>query len=142
MGFERVYDYLPGKVAWFAAGLPSEGTNGDAARAGALARPVETCGIDATIGDVVDRFDGPGSVVIVTHDDVVVGLLRAEVGGLPAATPVTDAMQPGPPTVRPSIQGAELAESMAGDHQDRVLVTTYTGKLLGLIHKDDLHGQR
>ena len=25
LGFERVYDYVPGKADWFASGLPKEG---------------------------------------------------------------------------------------------------------------------
>ena len=44
MGFEKVYDYVPGKADWSASGLPTEGTLasvltiGDAAR-----RDVPTC---------------------------------------------------------------------------------------------------
>ena len=38
LGFERVYDYVPGKADWFASGLPKEGrlasvpTRGETAR--------------------------------------------------------------------------------------------------------------
>jgi hypothetical protein len=46
LGFEMVYDYVPGKADWFASGLPKEGrlalvpTIGDAAR-----REVPTCAV-------------------------------------------------------------------------------------------------
>jgi len=141
MGFQDVCDYVPGKVAWFAAGRPSEGSKGDTDRAGTLARDVATCAVDDTIGGVAGLFRDTDPIVVVTRDDVVVGLLRPEAVGLPDATLVSAAMQPGPSTVRPSIVAAELAQSMVDDHEDRVLVTTFTGHLVGLIRRDDLDGR-
>src|SRR3954454_23611829 len=44
LGFEDVFDYVPGKVDWIARGLPTDGENVDAHRVGRLARDdVATC---------------------------------------------------------------------------------------------------
>jgi hypothetical protein len=66
IGFEKVYDYVPGKAAWFADGLPKEGklasvpTIGDAAR-----RDVPTCAqvrrVSAWRGSVSGRRVGTGA---------------------------------------------------------------------------------
>ena len=50
-------------------------------------------------------------------------------------------MQPAPPTVRPSITAAELAQSMDKDHRTYVLVSLLDGTLLGIIQREDLYGQ-
>jgi hypothetical protein len=56
IGFERVYDYVPGKADWFASGLPREGklasvpTIGEAAR-----RDVPTCAPAEKVGAVRER---------------------------------------------------------------------------------------
>jgi rhodanese-related sulfurtransferase len=146
LGFE-VLHYVAGKAAWLAMGLPAEGTIPHRSRAGALARPAATIGIDATIGDLeaverpTERSDETDCLTVVTDDEIVVGLLSAEAGRLPDDTPVTAAMQPGPPTVRPSIRADELAQSMDRNRESRILVTTLDGRLVGLVHRDDLLGQ-
>lgn len=141
LGFGEVLDYTAGKAAWLAEGLPAEGTRRDSERAGAVARRVPTCGPDDTIESVASDLDRPPGVVVVTDDEgTVLGLLRSEVADLPPDTPVAQAMQPGPATVRPSITRRELAESMDRQRQDRVLVTTSSGMLLGLVTHEDLGG--
>ena len=56
LGFEKVYDYMPGKADWLASGLPKEGklanipTLGEAAR-----RNVPTCGLRDRVGDARER---------------------------------------------------------------------------------------
>jgi rhodanese-related sulfurtransferase len=140
LGFTDVYDYTASKVAWFAAGLPAEGSKPDSSRAGVICRPVPTAGPDELVGELAARFEDSNVVAVVTAGDVVLGLVRSEVLGLPPDTPVARAMQPGPVSVRPSITAAELADSMAKDHRDQVLVTTLDGHLLGIVWRDDLHG--
>jgi CBS domain-containing protein len=133
---------VPGKAAWLAAGLPSEGLLGDASRAGAVAhRDVPTCRPDETVGDLAERMEGWEACVVTSEEGVVLGLVRREALGVPAGTPVERALQPGPPSVRPSIPVEELAASMQEDHEERVLVTTFTGRLVGLVRLEDLHGQ-
>jgi rhodanese-related sulfurtransferase len=59
LGFEKVYDYVPGKVDWFASGLPKEGrlaslpTIGDSAR-----RDVPTCAPAEKVENAWNRVGG------------------------------------------------------------------------------------
>jgi 3-mercaptopyruvate sulfurtransferase SseA len=59
LGFERVYDYVPGKADWSASGLPTEGTLasvpdiGDAAR-----RDAPTCTPTEKVGAHDGAHDG------------------------------------------------------------------------------------
>src|SRR5918992_4509905 len=82
LGFEKVYDYVPGKADWFASGLPREGklasvpTIGDAAQ-----RDVPTCAPAEKVGAVRDRVRnkvGWDRCVVVSKERVVLGLLRKE----------------------------------------------------------------
>src|SRR3712207_9209034 len=79
LGFEKVYDYAPGKADWFASGLPREGRLaslpiiGDAAR-----RDVPTCAPAQKVESAWDRVRAAGSdaCVVVNRDRIVLGLLR------------------------------------------------------------------
>ena len=141
-GFTDVYDYVASKAAWMAQGLPVEGTKPASSRAGAIARPVPTCGFDGTIGDLKGRFGDSDRCVITNDAGVVLGVVRKEVEHLPADTPISEVLQPAPPTVRPSISAPELAESMSRDNRPYVLVTNIEGVLVGIIERRDLYGQR
>jgi len=141
LDFRDVYDYTASKAAWIAEGLPSEGTTRASGRAGALARGIPTCELNESIGQLADRWDEQGLIVVVDDESVVLGLLRRETSGLPPDTPVETAMQLAPPTVRPSITASELAKSMVKDDRESVLVTTLDGRLIGFIGRDDLHGE-
>ncbi len=61
LGFEKVYDYVPGKADWFASGLPKEGrlasvpTIGDAAR-----RDVPTCAPAEKVENAWNRVQAVG----------------------------------------------------------------------------------
>ncbi len=45
LGFEEVYDYVPGKADWVAAGLPTDGSGERTARVvDVIDRSVPTCG--------------------------------------------------------------------------------------------------
>jgi CBS domain-containing protein len=137
LGFGDVYDYAASKTAWLGAGLPVEGEVADVDRAFAFVEPVPTCPPNATIGDIADalRADGTVVVVVVDGDGTVLGALHPAAAGLPADTPVLDAAQPGPASVRPSITRHELAASMDDGGQDHVLVTTFDGHLVGLLRR-------
>ena len=141
LGYTDVYDYVASKTGWMGEGLPTEGTARASARAGAIARPVPTCGLDATVGDLHDQFGEDELCVVVDESQTVLGIVRRDILSLPAATRVLAAMQPGPPSVRPSITASELAESMEQDGRRYVLVTTSLGRLRGLIARADLDGQ-
>jgi CBS domain-containing protein len=143
MGFTRVFDYPPGRIGWAARGLPTEGQIGDRSRVGALARrDVPRCRVDETIGAVAARVDGGPDddswCVVLSSDDVVVGLLRPEALVLEPDRPVATAMIPAPGTVRPHLRIPELARQLDHDHLGRILVTTAEGVFVGLVHREDL----
>jgi rhodanese-related sulfurtransferase len=140
LGFRDVYDYAGSKTAWLAEGLPVEGEVAPEDRAGARATRPPTCPPDATIGDVTDALtaDATTVVVVVDDEDVVVGALHPRAAGLPATTPVLDAADPGPATVRPSITRFELAQSMDDGGQHHVIVSTSHGRLLGVVRRAEL----
>jgi rhodanese-related sulfurtransferase/CBS domain-containing protein len=142
LGFTDVYHYTASKAAWLASGLPVEGTVPAASRAGSIARrDVPRCSLGEKVGDVRERFDDAGLCVVVDDEDVVLGVVREEVTGLPDETLVDEVLQPGPPTARPSITADELARNLDQDARPHILVTTLEGRLVGLIRRTDLHGQ-
>jgi len=142
-GFTDVYDYVASKAAWMAQGLPVNGSSPTSARAGAIARSVPTCAFGDCVGDLEAQFsDGTDLCVVTDHAGVVLGVVRSEVQQLPDGIPVSEVLQPAPPTVRPSISAPELADSMRRDDRPYVLVTHLDGVLVGIIERGDLYGQR
>jgi CBS domain-containing protein len=140
LGFEKVYDYVPGKADWFASGLPREGkvalspTIGDAAR-----RDVPTCAPVEKIGVVRERVRKAGwdRCVVVNKERVVLGLLREkEVSSDPEAS-VEEVMRNGPATFRPNEPVVKMAKRMQDRGATAVLVTTSDGKLVGLLYRED-----
>ena len=140
LGFEKVYDYVPGKADWFASGLPKEGrlasvpTIGDAAR-----RDVPTCAPAEKVENAWDRVRAAGweVCVVVNKGRVVLGLLRGkELSSDPGAT-VERVMRSGPTTFRPDAPVGKMAERMRERGARTVLVTTSDGRLFGLLYRDD-----
>ncbi len=140
LGFEKVYDYVPGKADWFASGLPKEGrlasvpTIGDAAR-----RDVPTCAPAEKVENAWDRVRAAGwdACVVVNKNRIVLGLLREkELSSDPGAT-VERVMRSGPTTFRPDVPVGKMAERMRERVARTVLVTTSDGRLVGLLYRDD-----
>jgi CBS-domain-containing membrane protein len=140
LGFEKVYDYVPGKADWFASGLPKEGrlaslpTIGDAAR-----RDVPTCAPAEKIENAWNRVQVAGwdACVVVNKERVVLGLLREkELSSDPGAT-VERVMRSGPTTFRPDVPVGKMADRMRERGAHTVLVTTSDGRLVGLLYRDD-----
>lgn len=135
LGFTEVYDYTGSKVEWLAMGLPFEGSKRAEDRAGALADPaIPTCHPDTSCREAFAA--GHELVVVVDDEQVVVGTLRATAADLDV--PAHEAMAPGPPTVRPSIDRWQLAESMDRNSEGEILVTTLDGVLVGLVTRERL----
>jgi CBS domain-containing protein len=140
LGFERVYDYVPGKADWFASGLPMEGkmalspTIGDAAR-----RDVPTCAPVERIGVVRERVRKMGwdRCVVVNKERVVLGLLREKELSSNTKAPVEEAMRNGPATFRPNEPVGKMAKRMQDREATAVLVTTSDGRLVGLLYGKD-----
>jgi|SRR5215208_7364169 len=104
LGFSEVYDYVPGKADWFAAGLPMEGTRantptiGDAAR-----RDVPTYSPQVKIGAARERVREAGwdRCVVVGKERVVLGLREQELDADPEAT-AEEAIGTAPPRFGPT----------------------------------------
>ncbi len=140
LGFEKVYDYAPGKADWFASGLPREGRLaslpiiGDAAR-----RDVPTCAPAERVESAWDRVRAAGwdACVVVNKDRIVLGLLREKEVSLGSGVTVELVMRSGPTTFRPDVPVGKMAERMRKRGARTVLVTTSDGRLVGLFYRDD-----
>ena len=140
LGFERVYDYVPGKADWFASGLPKEGrlaslpTIGDAAR-----RDVPTCAPAEKVESAWDRVRAAGwdACVVVNKERVVLGLLREKELASDAKATAEEVMRNGPATFRPDEPLEKMAKRMRERGARTVLVTTSDGRLVGLVYRED-----
>jgi CBS domain-containing protein len=140
LGFEKVYDYVPGKADWFANGLPKEGklasipTIGEAAQ-----RDVPTCGPEERVADARDRAREAGfdRCVVVNEVRVVLGLLREEERPKHPEPSVETVMRAGPATFRPNEPVGKIAERMREREASSILVTTPDGRLIGLLYRKE-----
>jgi CBS domain-containing protein len=140
LGFESVYDYVPGKADWSASGLPMEGklasvpTIGDVAR-----RDVPTCAPAEKHENAGDRVRAAGwdACVVVNKERVVLGLLREKEFSLDPEASVVEVMRNGPTTFRPNEPVVKVAKRMRERGVRTVLVTTSDGRLVGLLYRED-----
>jgi predicted transcriptional regulator len=145
LGFERVYDYVPGKADWFASGLPREGNLASIPTVGDVARPeVPTCSPKEKASNARERTRGAGwdTCVVVNEERVVFGLVRIkeELESDPAAT-VEEVMVAGPTTYRPNVPVGKAVERMRKRGVPAVLVTTSDGRLIGQLYREDAERQ-
>jgi rhodanese-related sulfurtransferase/CBS domain-containing protein len=141
LGFTEVYDYRTGKQDWIGAGLPTEGTNTQRPRlVDVVRRDVPTCSLGERLGDVRDRAIAAGwdACVVVSHDRVVLGLLRAKELQADPQLLVERVMRPGPSTYRPFVSVEEMRRTMTERNLESSPVTTSDGKLVGLVRKQDV----
>jgi predicted transcriptional regulator len=136
-----VFDYRPGKQAWYEENGPREGKRTDEIWIGDVADDtVPTCSLKERVGELRDRVraDGRDTCVVVNAERVVLGLLRKKaLEANPLAT-AEEVMVSGPKTFRPNVTLQELLKSMR-DHniETNSLVTTSEGRLLGVISRVD-----
>ena len=90
--------------------------------------------------DVRERARAAGwdACVVVNEARIVMGLLHAEQLGRKGDLTAESAMRPGPSTFRPHVPIAEMAEVMAQHDLPNAPVTTSTGKLIGLLVREDV----
>ena len=69
---------------------------------------------------------------------IVMGLLRAAELGRNDDVTIEAAMRPGPSTLRPNIEIAEVAAFMAEHDLPNTPVTTASGELIGLLLREDV----
>lgn len=142
LGFEQVYDYVPGKSDWLARGLPTEGEGAGRRRVGALARDdVVVCALDDRIGQVRSRVKQSRYrfALVTTDSGTLLGRLRnSAIDGADDDTTAESVMDPGPSTVRPDVDAAELAERLSKRALLTAIVTTPDGRLIGVVRREDL----
>jgi rhodanese-related sulfurtransferase len=119
-GFTEVYDYVAGKVDWVANGLPCYGEESVPRLAGVTERDMPVVRLDDVGGDI-DFGDAP-TCAVVDENGVLLGEVRRG----------DTAMREGPPTYRPDVALAEMAEELAKSKATYVWVTYADGRLLGL----------
>lgn len=141
LGFEHVYDYVPGKVDWLARGLPREGEKAGELRAIDLVRDdAVTCPLDAAMGDVRQRVAASpyGFAFVVSDERTVLGRLRkAALDGDPGAR-AEAVMEAGPSTTRADTTLGELLQRMRRRELTTMVVTSPEGKLLGVVGRRDV----
>jgi CBS domain-containing protein len=142
LGFEQVYDYVPGKADWLARGLPAEGKLAGRPTAGRLARDdVVTCHLDARIDEVRARVERSpyGFALVTTEHGLLLGRLRKSALEETADEATAESiMEPGPSTVRTDVPAAELAERLARRKFQTAIVSTPDGELTGVVRRRDL----
>ena len=140
IGFEQVYDYVAGKADWGSAGLPLEGAEGSARRAGAHVRTdVPTCRPHEQLRKVCERLDETGwdTCFVVDEQRVVLGRLgRRAIRGREDVS-AERAMTLGPSTIRPSARLRDVVERMQRQKLTNLPVTTSDGRLAGLLLRED-----
>jgi CBS-domain-containing membrane protein len=141
LGFEQVYDYVPGKADWLARGLPTEGENADQRRVGAATRDdVATAAPNEPLGPVRERVDQSpyGFALVLAADRTVLGRLRkSALEGSSAAT-AADVMEPGPSTIRADTRVEGLSERLDARGLRTAIATTPEGALIGIVRRADL----
>jgi CBS domain-containing protein len=142
LGFTDVYDYVPGKADWMAAGLPREGESAGIPHAGDLISPdVPTCEYRKPMNEAEPTIREHGFCVAVTGDNMVLGMLYAQDRHQhDANATVEQAMHPGPTTVRANEPVPPLAERMRAADVDGILVTDPEGRLIGLFNHHSAPG--
>lgn len=141
LGFEHVYDYMPGKVDWLARGLPVDGDKAAEPRAIDVARrDVVTCELHTTVGGVRDQVSRSpyGFALVLGPDAVLLGRLHnAALQEHPDAR-AEDVMQPGPSTTRPDSPPHKLLTKLEQANLRTALLTDPDGRLLGVVRRGDL----
>lgn len=139
LGFTRVYDYVAGKMDWAAADLPVEGIAAQQPRIGGVAhRDVPRCGMSDAVADVARSIGAWELAVVVDEQEIVLGVVTAGAARDAADGTVEQAMKEGPSTYRPNVPVAELRERFDEHDVSRALVSTASGRLIGLVRRADL----
>ncbi len=140
LGFEEVYDYVPGKADWGAAGLPREGTAAATPTAGDVARgDVPTCRLEDDLSDVRRRVAATDwdTCLVVNEAGVLLGRVGRQALQHGRASRVEDAMTEGPGTVRPNAALAPLLDRLRERNLTTVAVTRSHGTLVGAIRLEE-----
>ena len=142
LGFDPklVFDYVEGKAEWLANGLPREGKNASVLYAGEVAdADPPTCALDTPLADIRAMLDGSryGFCLVVTARRIVLGRVRRSgVAETDAPATAEQMMEPGPSTVRFNVRADELVQRLAKRDLKTAVVTTPSGCLVGVFHRE------
>jgi Mg/Co/Ni transporter MgtE len=139
LGFQNVYDYVPGKADWSAAGLPVAGTL-DQRAADIVRRDVPTCRLDERVADVRERIRQTGwaTCIVVNDEGVVLGQIGRNALQADEAVTVEEAMTSGPSTVRPNAAVEAIRRRIEKHDLTTVIVTRSDGRLVGVVRREDV----
>ncbi|MEP7225013.1 MAG: CBS domain-containing protein [Actinomycetota bacterium] len=138
LGFERVFDYVPGKADWSAAGLPLEGDAAEEATAGSAADPsVPTCALGDDLQHVRTRVRQTEwrQCIVVNDERIVLGRLGRQALEQDDEQTIEEAMAEGPSTVRPDEPLDKLLTRLERQQLETALVTTSEGRLVGVVRR-------
>ena len=141
LGFTDVYDYAPGKIDWFANGLPREGMAAGVSWVGdvAVSEDFATGTAQDELGTLRDRVEGGGYDFCIVLNDrrIVLGVLRGDALGKDPSLPAADVMELGPRTTRPNKPVEALLGARSSQGVKNWIVTTSHGLLLGVLARAD-----
>jgi hypothetical protein len=138
LGFREVYDFVAGKAAWMAAGLPAQGDRTRDRASGMARTGVPVCRMGDALADVPSTARDWGVCVVCDPGGCVLGEVRAGELALGPEVPVADVMRDGPATARPSMPLAQLRDHFTRSRAGHVLITTLAGHLVGLVKREDV----
>jgi hypothetical protein len=144
LGFEHVFDYMPGKVDWLARGLPREGDKAAEPRAVDYARrDVVTCALQDSAGPLRGPIEASpyGFALVLDAAGVVLGRLRRSALDAQSDAGAEALMEPGPSTVRADAAPHALRERLERRGLQTAVITDPDGRLLGVVRRADLPAQ-
>ena len=137
MGFS-VWLYHPGKMDWMAAGLPTEGEDGERLIGDLVYADAPSCAPGERLRDVALRMHGWSWCAVVGEDGVLLGGITGGAAVEQAEARAFEVADPGPSTFRPSVPTSELLETMEQSDQDQAFVSDPDGRFLGVVTLEDL----
>ncbi|MFN2505772.1 MAG: hypothetical protein ABR540_16335 [Acidimicrobiales bacterium] len=103
LGFTDAYDYVGGKVDWFGAGWPREGSGRIIRLVDLADRSVPTCGLGEQAGAVLGRLGEWDVCIPVNQERVVLGVVGVDALEAGDDRAVGEVMDPAPSTWRPHL---------------------------------------
>jgi hypothetical protein len=141
LGFEHVFDYMPGKADWLARGLPREGDKAAEPRAVDYARgDVVACALGDPAGPLRAAIEASpyGFALVIDAAGVVLGRLPKSTVDAAGDAAAEALMEPGPSTVRADAAPHALRERLERSGYQDAVVTDPDGRLLGVARRADL----
>jgi hypothetical protein len=137
-----VFDYTAGKADWLANGLPREGHTASVLYAGeAVDTTPPACALDTPVAEIRRILDASsyGFCLVLTARRIVLGRVRrSALKDADVSATADTVMDAGPSTVRFNTRADELIQRLTKRDLKTALVTTPSGCLVGVFHRDDV----